>query len=105
MVVIHLLNDERRNRLSLPAALLISTAFIVSIELLSGEIMNKVLNMRIWSYTSIPFNFDGQICLLFAMFWLILSFVGIVFDEWIRLKILHQKNYPIFAKRILKSKA
>lgn len=99
MVVIHLLNDERRNGMGLVTAVTISGAFILSIELLTGEIMNRTLDMHIWSYASQPFNFDEQICLLYAMLWLALSFVGIVVDEWIRLKILHQSNYPIFVKR------
>ncbi len=95
MVVLHLLNDERRNGMGIGMAVVVSTAFILSIELFSGELLNRMLNMHIWSYSQLPLNFDGQICLLYGILWSGLSFVGIVFDEWIRLKILKEKNFPI----------
>ncbi len=99
MLIVHLLNDERRKGMSLTAAITVSTAFILSIELFSGELMNRTFHMHIWSYANQPLNIDGQICLLFGVLWLGLSFVGIVFDEWLRLKILRQKNYPIFVRK------
>lgn len=100
MLVLHQLNDERRNGVSLTASIFVSTAFILSAELVSGEILNRTLKLHIWSYADRPFNFDGQICLLYAILWIGLSFVGIVFDEWLRLKILRQKNYPIFRRKV-----
>jgi uncharacterized membrane protein len=97
LVMIHLLNDERRKGMGLNTALLISSFFILSGEFLAGEILNRTLNMHIWNYSSAAFNIDGQICLLYSLAWYTLSFVGIIFDEWMRLKIFREKNYPIFA--------
>ena len=98
VVMLHLLNDERRNGMKLNTLLLISSFFIVSCELFAGEILNRSLKMNIWSYKSLPLNFDGQICLIYAFAWYALSFVGIVFDEWLRMKVFGEHNYPIFIR-------
>ena len=85
MLVIHELNGERRaGRLGLGYALLISMLFITAGELLAGEILNRRLDMRIWDYYDQPFNFDGQICLLYSIFWLLLSLCGIAADDLLR---------------------
>lgn len=85
MLVIHELNGERRaGRLGLGYALVISMLFITSGELLAGEILNRRLGMMIWTYHDMPFNFDGQICLLYSIFWLLLSLCGIAADDLIR---------------------
>ncbi|WP_051539818.1 hypothetical protein [Ruminococcus sp. FC2018] len=103
LVIIHLLNDERRNGMKLNTALIISLFFILSGEFLTGEILNRTLDMHIWNYSSSAFNIDGQICLLYSLAWYTLSFVGIVFDEWMRLKIFGEKSYPIFASVLKKN--
>lgn len=97
MLIVHLLDDERRKGLSLLSVMLISAFFITSIELLTGEILNRTLRLHIWSYAAVPLNFDGQICLLYSAVWFAISFVAVIFDEWIRLKIFRESSYPIFA--------
>ncbi|MBR7007200.1 MAG: hypothetical protein IKH90_00990 [Ruminococcus sp.] len=97
MVMIHLLNDERRKQLPLFLVLLISDLFIVASELLSGEILNRALGMQIWSYKSVPFNYDGQICLEYSLAWYLLSLVGVLFDEWIRSHIFKEKPLAVFS--------
>lgn len=99
MVVVHLLNDERRNRLSLISVMTISSAFILSAELLSGEILNRTFNLHIWSYEDQPLNIDGQICILYAVIWFAVSLLAVIVDEWIRLKILREPNMPIFIRK------
>ena len=51
--------------------------FITAIELIFGIIVNKILRLGIWDYSSLPFNFMGQICLLFSFFWFLLSYAVI----------------------------
>ncbi|MCR5480593.1 MAG: putative ABC transporter permease [Ruminococcus sp.] len=99
MVIIHLLNDERRNRLGLFTVMLVSSAFILSAELLSGEILNRTLDLNIWSYKDQPLNIDGQICAVYAALWFGLSFIAVVVDEWVRMKIFHEPNLPIFIRK------
>ena len=85
MLVIHELNGERRmGKLRIITVLIISVFFITSGELLVGEILNRRLDMKIWNYRSMPFNYDGQICLLYSLVWLLLSVFGIAADDIIR---------------------
>jgi len=85
MIVIHELNGERRaGRMTCIGVLFRSMLFITSGELLAGEILNRQMGMKIWNYHNIPFNFDGQICLRYSAVWFILSFFGMVSDNFIR---------------------
>ena len=98
--VIHILNGERREgKRSLFSILCLSGLFITSVEFISGEYLNKFLKLNIWTYDDLPLNFDGQICLPFALLWILLSFVGIVSDDFVRHKIFkEEKNYNYFSR-------
>lgn len=78
---------------SITTQMIISAIFIVVIEFISGYFLNIVLGLNIWDYSSLPYNFHGQICLLFFNLWILLSFVGIIFDDVLR-NILFNENYP-----------
>ncbi|MEE0969206.1 MAG: hypothetical protein U0M06_07560 [Clostridia bacterium] len=39
------------------------------LEFCAGELLNGVLGLGIWDYSSLPLNFRGQVCLLFSFFW------------------------------------
>ena len=47
MVMIHLLNDERRRGMNYFLQLLIAASFITAIEFFAGEILNRRLQMNI----------------------------------------------------------
>lgn len=49
-----------------------------------------LIGSRSWDYSSMPFNINGRICLLYSVFW---GFLGVI---WIK------SIYPIIAKIILK---
>ncbi len=90
MVVIHLLNDDRRRGGSVLVMLGISAAFITACELLAGEILNVALEMHIWSYRHQPLNFDGVICLKYTGYWLLLSAFAMLVDDLMRWGMLRQ---------------
>ncbi len=91
-LVIHTLNSDRRDgKIRLLPILFISAFFITSIEFLSGEILNRTLGMNIWSYSEIPFNLDGQICVPFAVIWFGVSLIGVAADDYLRKFIFHEK--------------
>lgn len=46
---------------------------ITEVEFIIGCIVNIFLKWSVWDYSNIPFNFLGQICLLYSFFWLLLS--------------------------------
>lgn len=84
-LVIHLLNEERlKENISFAVVIFISGAFITSIEFFSGELLNNLLKMNIWSYSEVPLNIDGQICLLFSLIWFLVALFGVAADLFIR---------------------
>lgn len=62
---------------------LIACFGITVIEFVSGYIVNKWLQWKVWDYSHLDYNLDGQICLEFSFYWLLLSFVVIVLFEFI----------------------
>lgn len=94
MTAIHITNDQRRQGLNYFLQIGMITFFITSIEFIAGEILNVQLGMNIWDYSDMPYNLDGQICLPFVGFWIILSVIGIAFDDFIRWKLFDEdKNF------------
>lgn len=64
------------SKLNIPLALKAFTGClsITLIELLSGIILNKMLHMNVWDYSSEPLNLMGQICPFYSFLWFLLSF-------------------------------
>lgn len=48
---------------------IIITSVILVLELVSGYILNIYLELEVWDYSLLPCNFNGQICLYFALIW------------------------------------
>lgn len=61
-------------RIPLPLRALTGAAFITSVELIAGCILNLGMGMNIWDYSALPYHFLGQICLPFSILWFLLSF-------------------------------
>ena len=47
-------------------------------------VVNIGLGWNVWDYSNLPFNIYGQVCVWFIFLWFILSFIGIVVDDYIR---------------------
>ena len=65
---------------------LFGSAVITSVELIFGCVCNLWLHMNVWDYSYIPFNLEGQICLLYTVLWAIvcvaaIPFSGIVYNK------------------------
>ena len=52
---------------------LAAMAVITALELLAGIVVNKIFSLRVWDYSDLPYNFMGQICLLYSTFWFCLG--------------------------------
>lgn len=50
---------------------------ITAVELISGCILNLWLDLNVWDYSRQRFNIKGQVCLLYSVFWLLLSVAAI----------------------------
>ena len=66
---------------------IIGGIIITTVELISGCILNLWLNLGIWDYSNMPFNFKGQICLAFSVLWCFISTFGIILDDFLRWKL------------------
>ncbi|MCG8573205.1 MAG: putative ABC transporter permease [Spirochaetes bacterium] len=63
---------------------LLGCLIITGIELISGIVLNRWLDLKIWDYTELPFNYLGQINLFHSIGWFFLSPVAFWFDDFIR---------------------
>ncbi|MCD7785449.1 MAG: putative ABC transporter permease [Oscillospiraceae bacterium] len=74
---------------------------ITVMEFTSGVIVNLVMGLDVWNYSSLPFNIMGQICLPYSVLWLMLSIPAIYYEDILRHflfgeSIPHQRLLPEF---------
>ena len=48
---------------------LLGSTFVTVIEYFVGWAVNIKGKMKVWDYSSLPFNFKGQICLYYSILW------------------------------------
>lgn len=77
---------NRFDNISLPMAFIVGSLVITSLEFFSGLIINVTLNMHIWDYSELKFNFMGQICILYSVIWGFISLIAKFLSK--KLKIL-----------------
>ena len=82
-VLIGSLNEWRKD-MSLIGQMFLSMLIITAIELGVGLIVNVWMGLNVWDYSYRPYNFKGQICLLFMNIWFFLSAFAIILDDYIR---------------------
>ena len=61
----------------------IGTVIVLTLEFASGMILNVWLHCNLWSYSNLPFNIRGQICLPFAIAWFLLTPLAIWMDDFL----------------------
>lgn len=76
-----------------PFQVIYGALLIISIEFLSGLILNKYLGFNIWDYSSNRFNLLGQIDLFHSICWLILTPFVFWIDDVMRYY-LYGSKYP-----------
>ena len=72
LVVGHL--SQRLGRVPLAAQLLIFAAAITALELAAGLIFNR--DHAIWDYRNRGYDYHGQICLNYSLFWIPISLLA-----------------------------
>lgn len=82
-ILIGLIN-EITPKMPLIKQMVLSSLIITSVEFASGCILNLWLGLNIWDYSDQSFNLLGQISLKHTFYWFLISFVGIVLDDFIR---------------------
>ena len=81
---VSLLNRKYREKLPLIIRMLLCTFIILSCELLFGILFNLYLKMNVWDYSNLKYNYKGQICLTFSIYWFFLTIPLLFLEERIR---------------------
>ena len=63
---------------ALPRQITRCTIFVVSMEFITGIIVNKWYHLAVWDYSDMPLQLWGQICLPFALIFSFLCTMGIL---------------------------
>ena len=71
---------------------------ITLLEFATGYIVNIILGWNIWDYSDEWLNLLGQICPKYTCFWILLSAVAIVLDDYLRYKYFNEEKprYKLF---------
>jgi uncharacterized membrane protein len=85
-VIIGLLNETKYFKIPLFLKMFISSIIITVLELITGLIVNVWLKLEVWDYSSLPFNFMGQICILYTALWFFLSLPAIFLNVYLKYK-------------------
>lgn len=85
-VIFSLIAEKFKGKPLFFKAILASLA-VTAVELIFGIVFNILLGMQVWDYSRVPFNFLGQICLLFSLIWAVLAMVFLPIAEAINRKI------------------
>lgn len=93
---IGLLNEQKKLPLSFFSQMLLGSFIITGYEFATGMIVNKLLQLKVWDYSNMPLNYQGQICLPFSILWFFLTPVCIVGDDYIRYALFSGKRPGYF---------
>ncbi len=97
-ILIGLLNEIFTDKISIISQMVISAFIITAVEFIVGLIVNVWLKLNVWDYSNMPYNFMGQICLLFTNIWFFLSLGAILLDDYLKYFLLGEEkpDYKIF---------
>jgi uncharacterized membrane protein len=79
-------------KMGLALQALIGASGVTAVELISGLIINRWLQLGVWDYSEMPLNLLGQICLPYVAAWIVLSVVGILLDDYLRWKLYGEEQ-------------
>ena len=66
---------QKLKRLNVFLKAVIGSGFVTFVEFIFGIFFNLILKQNVWNYSARPFNFKGQICLLYSLYWAVLSLI------------------------------
>ena len=89
---IGLLNEQKRLPLNFLSQMLLGSVIITGYEYTTGMIVHRYLQLKVWDYSNMPFNYQGQICLPFSILWFFLTPVCIIGDDYIRYALFSGKR-------------
>ncbi|MDO4943194.1 MAG: hypothetical protein Q4E73_10225 [Lachnospiraceae bacterium] len=87
-----ILNESVKIEMSLISQMVLSSLLITALEFITGCIVNLWLGWKVWDYSRLPYNFKGQICLIFSVAWFFLSLAAILLDDYLRYKLFDEEK-------------
>ena len=91
LILVGLINEADKD-IPLMVQAPMASIIITLLEYYSGIILNIHLGLDIWDYSDLPFNVDGQVCLLYSLLWMILGSVAVLLDDFVRWKIFKEPH-------------
>ncbi len=82
--IIGLLNEKCMEKIPVILQMMIGAVVITALEFVTGYILNIKLHMNVWSYSDMPFNIMGQVCLPYMVLWFFMSLACIFMDDFLR---------------------
>ena len=97
-LLIGLLNEVFTWRIPVMIQMFLSSIIVTVIEFFTGIVVNMWLNLGVWDYSDLPFNYMGQVCLTFSVAWFFLSLPAILLDDYLRYWLLdgEKPRYKLF---------
>lgn len=62
----------------------LGACLVTAMELVSGLFLNRFLGLVVWDYSSLPYNFLGQVCMAYFFLWIVVSWVAVVLEDALR---------------------
>lgn len=92
------INEKLPWNMAFVSQMMIASVLVTLVEFVAGVILNLMLGLGVWDYSSLPYNLFGQISLIFSVGWFFLSAIGILLDDWLRYLIYGEErpHYKIF---------
>lgn len=94
LILVGLLNEVDKD-IPLLVQAPIASIVITLLEYYSGIILNVQMKLNIWDYSDLPFNVNGQVCLLYSLLWMILGIVAVILDDFVRCVIFKEPRKKI----------
>lgn len=91
-ILIGLINEVYPWDIAFVSQMVISTLIITAVEFVCGLIVNVWLGLDVWDYSNLPYNFLGQICILYSIIWFFLSPLAIIMDDYLRYYIMGEEK-------------
>ena len=77
--------EEVKPRLPMALRCLVGAGIITAVELAAGLLANRDYN--VWDYRRMPLNYHGQICMVYSLLWIPVSFGAMLLYRVIRKKL------------------
>lgn len=97
-VIVGLINERVSWDMLFQYQCLLGAGIITVLEFITGIIVNIILGWNVWDYSDRPFNLLGQICLKDSFYWIFLSGLAILLDDYVRY-ILFNEELPRYSFR------